>query len=117
MREIIFDTETTGLDPLQGHRVVEIGCVELTNHMPTGRTWQSYLNPERDMPVEAAAVHGLRDEFLVKQPLFAEVADAFLEFIGEAPLIAHNAGFDMGFMNAELTHHGFAPLAKERVVD
>jgi len=117
MREIVFDTETTGLDPLQGHRMVEIGCVELINHVPTGRTWQSYLNPERDMPTEAAMVHGLTEEFLAKQPLFAEVADAFLQFIGDAPLIAHNASFDVGFVNAELTRHGFTVLAAERVVD
>jgi len=117
MREIIFDTETTGLDPNQGHRVVEIGCVELVNHVPTGRVWQSYLNPERDMPVEAAIIHGLKDEFLANQPLFAEVADAFLQFIGEAPLVAHNAGFDMGFINAELTRLGFAALAKDRAID
>ena len=85
--------------------------------MPTGRTWQSYLNPERAMPTEATMVHGLTDEFLAKQPLFAEVADAFLEFIGDAPLVAHNAPFDLGFLNAELAHHGFAPLGKERVID
>ena len=117
MREIVFDTETTGLDPLQGHRVVEIGCVELVNHVPTGRTWQSYLNPEREMPTEAALVHGLKDEFLAKQPLFSEVADPFLEFIGDAPLVAHNAGFDLGFINAELKRHGFALLANERIID
>jgi DNA polymerase III subunit epsilon len=117
MREIIFDTETTGLDPSQGHRVVEIGCVELVNHMPTGRTWQSYLNPEREMPTEAAMVHGLTDEFLAKQPLFPEIADAFLQFIGDEPLIAHNASFDVGFINAELTRQGFAPLVMERIVD
>ena len=97
--------------------MVEIGCVELFNHVPTGRTWQSYLNPEREMPVEASIVHGLKEEFLAKQPLFAEVADAFLEFIGDAPIIAHNASFDMGFINAELTRHGFAPLADDRAVD
>ncbi len=117
MREIVFDTETTGLDPAQGHRVVEIGCVELMNHMATGRTWHTYLNPERDMPVEAALIHGLKDEFLIKQPLFAEVADAFLEFIGDAPLIAHNAQFDANFINAELKRHGFAILAKDRIID
>jgi DNA polymerase-3 subunit epsilon len=117
MREIIFDTETTGLDPAQGHRIVEIGCVELLNHVPTGQTWQSYLNPEREMPVEAALVHGLKDEFLAKQPLFAEVADAFLQFIGDAPLVAHNASFDLGFINAELARHGFAPLGTARVID
>src|ERR1700733_8522036 len=117
MREIVFDTETTGLDPASGHRVVEIGCVELFNHVPTGQTWQTYLNPEREMPVEAAIVHGLKDEFLAKQPLFAEVADAFLQFIGDGPLGAHNASFDLGFVNAELTRLGFAPLAKERAID
>jgi DNA polymerase-3 subunit epsilon len=117
MKEIILDTETTGLDPGQGHRIVEIGCVELFNHVPTGRTWQRYLNPERDMPVEATAVHGLKDDFLIKQPLFAEVADGFLEFIGDAPLVAHNAGFDVAFVNAELTRHGFAALEKDRVID
>src|ERR1700733_6083279 len=117
MREIVFDTETTGLDPAFGHRVVEIGCVELFNHVPTGQTWQTYLNPEREMPVEASIVHGLKDEFLAKQPLFAKVADKFLEFIGDAPIVAHNAGFDMGFINAELTRHGFAPLAEDRAID
>jgi DNA polymerase-3 subunit epsilon len=117
MREIIFDTETTGLDPIQGHRVVEIGCVELMNHMPTGRTYQTYLNPERDMPTEASMVHGLTEEFLAKQPLFAQIADQFLEFIGDAPLVAHNAGFDMNFINAELTRHGFPRLPPERAID
>src|SRR4030081_2489181 len=101
MREIVLDTETTGLDPAAGHRVVEIGCVELVNHVPTGQTWQSYLNPERDMPTEAAIVHGLTEEFLLKQPLFAEVADPLLAFIGDSPIVAHNAGFDMGFINSE----------------
>jgi len=117
MREIVFDTETTGLDPLQGHRVVEIGCVELMNLVATGRTWHSYLNPERDMPVEASIVHGLKDEFLVNQPLFASIADGFLEFIGDSPIIAHNASFDMGFINAELTRHGYKALAKDRAID
>jgi DNA polymerase-3 subunit epsilon len=117
MREIVFDTETTGFDPLQGHRVVEIGCVELMNHMPTGQTWQTYLNPEREMPAEAAAVHGLKDEFLEKQPLFAEVVDAFLTFVGDAPLVAHNASFDANFINAELTRHGFPIIAKDRFID
>lgn len=117
MREIVLDTETTGLEPAQGHRLVEIGCVELVNHVPTGNTWHSYLNPERDMPTEASLVHGLKDEFLGKQPLFSEKADPFLEFIGDAPLVAHNAPFDIGFINAELARHGFDPLAKERVID
>ncbi len=117
MREIVLDTETTGLDPLQGHRVVEIGCVELLNHMPTGKTYQVYLNPERDVPTEASMVHGLTGEFLEKQPLFAEVADAFLEFIGDAPLVIHNAAFDMGFMNEELRRTGFPKLPMERAID
>jgi DNA polymerase-3 subunit epsilon len=117
MREIIFDTETTGLDPLQGHRVAEIGCVELMNHMPTGHTFHSYLNPERDMPTEATMVHGLTNEFLEKQPLFSQVVDDFLSFIGDAPLIAHNAGFDMGFINAELTRCGFARISMDRAID
>ncbi|MFY9287881.1 MAG: DNA polymerase III subunit epsilon [Alphaproteobacteria bacterium] len=117
MREIIFDTETTGLDPLQGHRVVEIGCVELINHMPTGRTYQAYLNPEREMPTEASMVHGLTDEFLAKQPIFAEVVEQFLEFIGDAPLVAHNANFDMNFINAELSRTGFPRLPLHRAID
>ena len=97
MREIVFDTETTGLDPDQGHRLVEIGCVELLNRFPTGQTFHRYLNPERDMPAEAFAVHGLSVEFLKDKPRFAEVADDFLGFIGDAPLVAHNAIFDLGF--------------------
>lgn len=117
MREIVLDTETTGLDPSQGHRVVEIGCVELINHVPTGRTWQTYFNPEREMPTEAAIVHGLKDEFLAKQPLFAEKADLFLEFIADAPLVAHNASFDIAFVNAELKQHGYDPLLNDRVID
>lgn len=117
MREIVFDTETTGLDPLNGDRIVEIGCVELLNHVPTGKTFQSYINPEREMPSAAAAVHGLTDEILAKQPVFAEVAAGFLEFIGDAPLVIHNAAFDMGFINAELTRHGFANLPSSRAID
>jgi len=117
MREIIFDTETTGLDPLGGHRIVEIGCVELINHMPTGKTFQIYLNPERPVPTEASMVHGLTDEFLADKPVFAQVADDFLSFIGDAPLVAHNAGFDMNFINAELVRHGFKPLPKDRAID
>ena len=117
MREIVFDTETTGLDPLSGHRVVEIGCVELINHMPTGNTFHKYLNPQRSVPTEAAMVHGLTDEFLADKPMFAEVVDDFLSFIGDAPLIAHNAGFDMNFINAELARHGFKILPKDRATD
>ncbi|MDR3449334.1 MAG: DNA polymerase III subunit epsilon [Alphaproteobacteria bacterium] len=118
MREIVLDTETTGLDPLQGHRVVEIGCVELLNHISTGKTYHAYLNPERDMPSEAAMVHGLTDEFLADKPIFSQVVDDFLSFIGnDAPLIIHNASFDMNFINAELTRCGFKRLPFDRATD
>ncbi|APX89823.1 DNA polymerase III subunit epsilon [Brevirhabdus pacifica] len=102
MREIVLDTETTGLDPFDGHRIVEIGAVELLNHMPTGRTFHKYINPQRSMPQEAFQVHGLGDEFLADKPLFAAIADEFLSFVGEARLVIHNASFDMKFLNAEL---------------
>ena len=102
MREIVLDTETTGLDPLRGDRLVEIGCVEMLNRMPTGQTFHVYINPERDMPAEAFAVHGLSSEFLSTKPLFHEVVDEFLAFIGDAPLVIHNASFDVSFINAEL---------------
>jgi DNA polymerase-3 subunit epsilon len=117
MREIVFDTETTGLDPLQGHRLVEIGCVELLNRIPTGNTYHRYLNPERDMPAEAFAVHGLSVEFLKDHPLFAAVVDEFLDFIGDAPLVAHNGFFDLGFINAELGRVQKQVLGRERIVD
>lgn len=117
MREIVFDTETTGLDPLKGHRVVEIGCVELVNHLTTGKHFHAYLNPERDMPAEAARVHGLTGEFLADKPVFSQIVDDFLEFIGDAPLVAHNAGFDMGFINAELIRTGFRKLDNDRAID
>jgi len=117
MREIVLDTETTGLNPLGGDRVVEIGAVELINLMPTGSIYHGYFNPERDMPAEAARVHGLTDEFLADKPLFASAVDDFLTFIGEAPLIIHNAPFDMGFLNAELTRLGFPALPTARAVD
>ena len=117
MREIVFDTETTGLDPLNGDRIVELGCVELFNHIPTGRTFQAYINPERGMASAATAVHGLTDEFLEKQPVFSEIVDDFLEFIGDAPLVIHNAAFDMGFINAELKRHGFKTLPQTRSID
>ena len=116
-REIVVDTETTGLDPGSGHRVVEVGCVELVNLIPTGRSYQKYLNPERDMPVDAFQVHGLAAEFLAPQPLFAQIADEFLDFLGEAPLVIHNAAFDLKFINAELTRLERPPLAAERAVD
>lgn len=97
MREIALDTETTGLNPKSGHRVVEIGCVEMINHISTGETFHVYINPQRDMPEEAFRVHGLSEDFLREHPLFAEVADKFLDFIGDDPLVIHNAAFDMGF--------------------
>jgi DNA polymerase III subunit epsilon len=117
MREIVVDTETTGLDPLRGDRLVEIGCVELFNHMPTGQTFHRYLNPERDMSSEAYAVHGLSTEFLADKPLFAAVAEEFLAFVGDAPLIIHNASFDASFINAELEKAGRTALPRERLVD
>ena len=117
MREIVLDTETTGLDPLTGHRIVEIGCVELEGHLPTGENYHCYLNPERDMPAEAERVHGLSAQFLSDKPVFAEVVADFLHFIGDAPLIIHNADFDMRFLNAEMTRLGFPPLPMSRAVD
>ncbi|WP_440636184.1 DNA polymerase III subunit epsilon [Bradyrhizobium sp. PUT101] len=117
MREIVLDTETTGLDPLRGDRLVEIGCVEILNRMPTGQSFHVYINPERDMPAEAFAVHGLSSEFLATKPLFHEVADEFLEFIGDAPLVIHNASFDIGFINAELDRIKRAAIPRERLVD
>jgi DNA polymerase III subunit epsilon len=117
MREIVLDTETTGLDPLQGHRLVEIGAVELFNHLPTGKTYHTYINPNRDMPREAEAVHGLSGEFLKDKPVFSKIADAFQEFIGDTLLIIHNASFDVGFLNAELGFVKKPPILFERVVD
>jgi DNA polymerase III subunit epsilon len=117
MREIVLDTETTGLDPLRGDRLVEIGCVEIYNRMPTGQTYHCYINPERDMPAEAFAVHGLSAEFLASKPLFTDVVDAFLEFIGDAPLVIHNASFDISFINAELDRIKRSPIPRDRLVD
>jgi DNA polymerase-3 subunit epsilon len=117
MREIVLDTETTGLDPNDGHRLVEIGCVEIFNGIPTGETWHRYFNPERDMPAEAFAVHGLSRDFLSDKPLFAHLAEDFLAFVGEARLVIHNAGFDMRFLNAELARLGKPMLPLDRVVD
>lgn len=117
MREIVLDTETTGLDPASGDRIVEIGCVELINHIPSGRTWHCYINPERDMPQAAYEVHKLSSEFLADKPLFAQVAEDFLDFIKDARLIIHNAGFDAGFLNAELARAGQAGLVPDKVVD
>src|SRR5437899_7438598 len=117
MREIVLDTETTGLDPLRGDRLVEIGCIEIFNRMPTGQTFHRHLNPERDIPAEALAVHGLSSEFLADKPLFAHVVDEFLEFVGDAPLVIHNASFDIGFLNAELERIKRPAIARERLVD
>lgn len=117
MREIVLDTETTGLDPHSGHRIVEIGCVELINHVATGRHFQKHVNPERDMPEEAQAIHGLTGDFLSNQPVFADIADEFMEFIAGATLVIHNAAFDLGFINAELERLGRPLLAGEDVTD
>ena len=117
MREVVLDTETTGFEPTEGHRIVEIGAVELFNHMPTGRIYHQYINPKRVMPKEAFEVHGLGDDFLRDKPVFATVAQAFLDFIADAPLVIHNASFDMKFLNAELTAASFAPLPAGRAVD
>jgi DNA polymerase-3 subunit epsilon len=117
MREIIFDTETTGLDPKSGDRMVEIGCIEMIGRVETGRTFHAFFNPERDMPVEAERVHGLSAAFLATKPKFAETAEELLAFLGDAPLVAHNAGFDFGFLNNELELIGRAPISMERMVD
>src|SRR3546814_14246823 len=106
MREIVLDTETTGLDPASGHRIVEIAALELLHHVPSGRTFREYLNPERDVPPEAERIHGLSAEFLKDKPLFKAIAPAFLDFVADAPLIIHNAAFDMTFLNAELSACG-----------
>lgn len=117
MREIVLDTETTGFDPASGHRVVEIGCVELINHVPTGQHFHVYLNPERDMPEEAFNVHGLSEEFLSDKPLFAAVAEDFVAFVGDARLVIHNADFDMKFLNWELQLLGYPTMPRERAID
>ena len=117
MREIVLDTETTGFEPSEGHRIVEIGAVELENHIPTGRTFHVYLNPDRPMPKEAFEVHGLGDDFLRDKPRFAEVAADFLAFVGDARLVIHNAAFDMKFLNAELTAVGHPRLPDSRALD
>ena len=117
MREIVLDTETTGLDPDSGHRIVEIGCIELVNHIPTGETYHQYVNPERAMPDEAFAVHGLSEMFLSEHPVFADVAEDFLDFIGDAKLVIHNAAFDLKFLNAELERIDHPVLPMTRAVD
>ena len=110
MREVVLDTETTGLDPRDGHRIVEIACIELVHHIPTGRSFHRYLNPERDMPEDAFAIHGLTVEFLARQPPFAAVLDELQEFIGGDPLVIHNAEFDLAFLNAELARLQREPI-------
>ena len=117
MREIVFDTETTGFDPKTGDRIVEIGCIELVNHIATGATFHVYLNPERSMPRAAFEVHGLSDEFLSDKPKFAEIAKDFAAFIADARLVAHNAEFDVKFVNAEFARLGLPPISMDRVVD
>lgn len=119
MREIVLDTETTGLDPFDtpAHRIVEIGAVELWNQVPTGNTYHQYINPDRDMPAEAFAVHGIGEDFLADKPRFTQIAQAFVDFIGDARLVIHNASFDMRFLNAELQWCGLAPLPSDRAID
>jgi DNA polymerase-3 subunit epsilon len=117
LREIVLDTETTGLDPANGDRLIEIGCIEIVNRIPTGREYHRYLNPERDVHPDAVAVHGLTSEFLQDKPRFVEVADEFLAFIADAPLVAHNATFDLGFLNAELERASRPVLSANRIVD
>lgn len=116
-REIVLDTETTGLDPASGHRIVEIGCVEVVGAIRTGNFFHTYLNPEREMPDEAFRVHGLSGQFLKDKPVFAEKVEEFLEFLADSPLVIHNAGFDMRFINAELATLGFKPIPMERTLD
>ncbi|MGH6927483.1 MAG: DNA polymerase III subunit epsilon [Dongiaceae bacterium] len=117
MREIVLDTETTGLDPASGHRIVEIACLELVNHIPTGRHFQRYVNPDCDVPADAFAVHGLSAEFLGDKPRFAEIVEDLVQFIGAAPLVMHNAEFDVRFLNAEFLRLGRAVLSSQSVVD
>jgi len=117
MREIVMDTETTGLDPFTGHRIVEIGAVELLNHIPTGTVYHQYINPQRDMPEEALNVHGLSEEFLGSKPVFKDIAQDFLKFIDDGILIIHNAPFDMKFLNAEFSWIDIEQLSMDRVID
>jgi DNA polymerase III subunit epsilon len=117
MREIVLDTETTGLDPAAGHRVIDIGCVELEDHYPTGKTFQAYLNPDRDVPEETTKIHGLTNEFLADKPHFADICEAFLAFLGDAKLVIHNAAFDLKFVDAELERVGKPPLDAARAID
>ena len=117
MREIVLDTETTGLDPNQGHRIIEIGCLELRNRTPTGGVYQTYLNPQRDVPEDAQRITNLSTAFLLDKPLFADVVDGFLSFIGDSPLVIHNAEFDLKFLNSELKKVSRPLLAADRAID
>ncbi|MFV9875242.1 MAG: DNA polymerase III subunit epsilon [Rickettsiales endosymbiont of Dermacentor nuttalli] len=117
MREIILDTETTGLDPKQGHRIVEIGCIELINKVKTGNFFHTYINPERNIPKEASEIHGITEEFLEDKPVFALIAESFLEFILDSTLIIHNAKFDLKFLNSEFEKINFAPIANNAIID
>ena len=117
MREVVLDTETTGLDPNDGHRIIEIGCVELLDHYPTGRSFQRYLNPERAVPTDSQDIHGITDEFLSDKPLFASVVEDLFAFLGDAPLVIHNAGFDLKFLNAELHRIARKPIPYARAID
>ncbi|MEI9996112.1 MAG: DNA polymerase III subunit epsilon [Rhizomicrobium sp.] len=117
MREIVLDTETTGFEPAEGHRIVEIGCVELFDHLPTGRSYRCYLNPERLVPPETTRVHGLTDEFLADKPKFAEVVEELLEFLGDSALVIHNASFDLKFVNSELHRVGKPLIPHARAID
>lgn len=117
MREIVLDTETTGFDPYAGDRLIEIGCVELMNHVATGKTYHQFINPERDVPEDAVKVHGITTDFLKDKPVFKDIATEFLEFIGDSPLVIHNAAFDMKFLNAELSWAKFGTIPDEQAVD
>ncbi len=117
VREIVFDTETTGMDPFEGDRIIEIGCVEVINQVPTGRTYHQYINPEREIPADATAVHGITDEMVKDKPVFAEIFTEFLEFVGQGTLVAHNASFDMKFINYELKTVGHPSVDKRQVID
>lgn len=117
MREIVLDTETTGMDPNDGHRIIEVGCVELFNHLPTGKTFHKYINPEREVDAGAIAVHGIKNEFLKDKPTFGEIIGELMDFLGDATLVIHNAEFDIKFLNAEFKRFGFPPLKLQDAVD
>lgn len=116
-REIVLDTETTGIDPDDGHRIIEIGCVELLNHLPTGKVWHHYINPEREVDAGAVAVHGIKTEFLKDKPVFGELVGSFLDFVDGAKLVIHNAAFDIKFLNAEMKGYGFPPFKLADAID